>query len=267
MEAGRRSSKMSIQGVQPKLSARLSIKSGVFELVDQGGTYILKPPHPQYSFLPQNEDLCMRLAAAFKIDVPLHGLIYAADGSLTYFIRRFDRYGRAGKRMLEDFAQLSGLSRETKYDSSMERVVTVIDEHCTFPILEKIKLFRRLLFCYIAGNEDMHLKNFSLLGIAGTIILSPAYDMVSTALFYGEDAEELALPLRGKKKHLTKNDLLHYFAKDRLGLSPAVIKEIVAELEQVLPVWAETISASFLPESSKEALQALIGRRAETLVK
>lgn len=158
MEARKRMSKMSIQGVQPKMSARLSIKESCFIPVSRGGIFLLKPEVLHYPEIPQNEDLTMKLAKSCRIDVPLHGLIYAKDRSMLYFIRRFDRKGKTGKVHTEDFAQISGKDRDTKYDYSMERTARLIDEFCTFPAVEKIKLFRRTLFSFLVGNEDMHLK-------------------------------------------------------------------------------------------------------------
>jgi serine/threonine-protein kinase HipA len=125
-EAASRAPKMSIQGVQPKLSAVLNIRKNKFELVDTGGRYILKPQNPQYPFLPENEDLSMHLASAAGITVPLHGLFYSKDGSMTYFIKRFDRVEK-NKLAVEDFSQLLGLTRETKYDASMEKIAHVIE--------------------------------------------------------------------------------------------------------------------------------------------
>ena len=182
---------MSIQGVQPKLSAVLSVKAGRFDVVDSGGEFILKPPSSSYPELPENEDLTMRLAAAAKVRVPLHGMLWAKDHTRTYFIRRFDR-GRKGKKFaVEDFAQLLGKTRDTKYDSSMEQVAKTLD-YCTFPIVEGRELFRRTVFCFLAGNEDMHLKNFSLLTRDGKTTLSPAYDLLSSSLVLS-NPEELAL--------------------------------------------------------------------------
>ncbi|PXF56871.1 MAG: hypothetical protein C4B58_11785 [Deltaproteobacteria bacterium] len=158
MEAVARAAKMSIQGVQPKLSVRLNIKKKAFEIVDTGGCYIFKPQTFNYREVPENEDITMRLAELIGIEVPLHGLVYSKDGSMTYFIRRFDRSGRNKKILVEDFAQLCGRNRETKYDSSMEKVVSVIDRFCTFPALERLRLFNLSLFNYLVGNEDMHLK-------------------------------------------------------------------------------------------------------------
>ena len=125
-EAMSRVGKMSIQGVQAKLSAQLNVKQGQFNIVDQLGRYILKPPSDYYQSLPENEALTMTLAAQIGILVPVHGLVWAIDGSMTYFIKRFDRVGHVNKLAVEDFAQLSGRSRDIKYDSSMERVAKVL---------------------------------------------------------------------------------------------------------------------------------------------
>jgi len=105
-EALARASKMSIQGVQPKLSVRLNVGKGTFEIVDTGGQYIFKPQTPNYPEVPENEDLTMRLARQACIEVPVHGLLFCKDGSLTYFIKRFDRKGKNQKIPVEDFAQL-----------------------------------------------------------------------------------------------------------------------------------------------------------------
>ncbi|MGA1496067.1 MAG: HipA domain-containing protein, partial [Rhodothermales bacterium] len=170
--------KMSIQGVQPKVSLRLHLSDGRFEVVDYHGTYILKPAVEEWPNVPENEDLTMRLAAIAGIEVPRHGLIRASDRSLAFVIRRFDRVGRRQRLALEDFAQLSGRDRDTKYESSTERLISVINQHTTFPALDRLKLFRRVLFCFLTGNEDAHLKNWSLLTSNNVVGLSPAYDFV-----------------------------------------------------------------------------------------
>jgi len=203
-EAAARAGKMSIQGVQPKLSARLLIREQRFEIVDLGGTYILKPPIDNYPEVPENEDLTMRLAALAGIEVPPHGLLYGHDGAMTYFIKRFDRSGRKDKLHVEDFAQLSGRTRDTKYRSSMEQVAGLIETYCTFPAVEKVKLFRLTLFCFLTGNEDMHLKNFSVIRKNDVISLTPAYDLLNTTIAISRPVEEFALPIRGKKNRLTR---------------------------------------------------------------
>lgn len=207
-EAVARAAKMSIQGVQPKVSAVLNVRQARFELVDRGGRYILKPQTLDYPEVPENEDVTMRMAARAGIETPLHGLLYTETLDLCYFIKRFDRVGRGKKVAVEDFAQLTGRSRDTKYDASMEQVGKVIDAFCTFPAVERVKLLRRTLFAYLTGNEDMHLKNFSLITRGEIVQLSPAYDLLNSTLALPGATEELALPLRGKKSNLKRTDLV-----------------------------------------------------------
>lgn len=263
-EAVIRASKMSVQGVQPKLSAKLDIAGGSFEVVDTGGEYILKP-QSQYTQVPENEDLTMRLAASAGIEVPLHGLLYCKDESLTYFIRRFDRSGKGGKIAVEDFAQLSGKTRDTKYDSSMEQVASVIGRFATFPVVEKLKLFRRTLFNFLVGNEDMHLKNYSLIRRNGKIELSPAYDLLNTTIALGNVTEEIALPLDGKKRNLTRRLLTEYFGRERLSLTNPVIEDVLRELTFVWGVWENLIRVSFLSGAMKEKYTALVSVRRQRL--
>ena len=202
-EANRLASKLSIQGIQPKLSIVLDVAQETFAIADKGGTFILKPQNPQWNSLPENEDLTMRLAALVGIEVPMHGLLYCKDGALSYWIRRFDRPSLRNptkqKLNVEDFAQLGQEDRQTKYNSSMEKVAKIISQFCSFPLLEQEKLFRLTIFNFIVGNEDMHLKNFSLITIEGLISLSPAYDLLNTTLTMGAGTqEEIALTLNGK---------------------------------------------------------------------
>ncbi|HDL64878.1 MAG TPA: type II toxin-antitoxin system HipA family toxin [Proteobacteria bacterium] len=266
-ESALRASKMSIQGIQPKLSTRLNTRQSTFEIVDRGGHYIIKPQHHLYPELPENEDLTMRLAAAVNIDVPLHGLIYCRDSTFSYFIKRFDRIGPHGKIAIEDFAQLAGMTRETKYNYSMERVLDILVEHCTFPALEKIKLFKRSLFNFIVGNEDMHLKNFSLITKKGQVALSPAYDYLntfSTLKLFGKpekDIEEIALPLKGKKKNLTRNIWINYFGGERAGLNPGTIDQVMEEFNEAIPHWKSLIRISFLSPEMKELYEELLDHR------
>lgn len=253
--------KMSVQGVQTKLSAQLRIKEGRFEIVDQNGHFILKPQSAIYPELPQNEAITMSLAKIIKLDVPLHGLVYSKDKSLTYFIKRFDRIGHNKKLALEDFAQLSGKRRDTKYNSSMEKVIEVIEQYCTFPAIEFVKLFKLTLFNFLIGNEDMHLKNFSLITKDQKTTLAPAYDLLNTTIAVGKDAEELALPLNGKKKNLTRNDFFKYFAVTRLNLNEKVIEEVVQEIRDAIPIWQEMINKSFLSPKMKTRYLNLLSQR------
>ncbi len=264
-EAESRSSKISIQGVQPKLSAVLGIKENQFKIVDRGGRYILKPQVERYKFLPENEDLTMHLATVVGIEVPVHGLIYSKDGSKTYFIRRYDRKGQKDKIHVEDFAQLGGESRDTKYESSMERVVEIVEKFCTFPAIEKLKLFERTVFSFLTGNEDMHLKNFSLIVRNDKIELSPAYDLVNTTIVIRNPKEELALPIRGKKNKISRADLVDYFAKERLGLTKAVCSDALNKFGKSLGEWEDLINRSFLPKKEKERYILIVRDRANCL--
>lgn len=263
-EAIARAAKMSIQGVQPKLSVRLNVGSAIFDIMDINGDYILKP-QTQYPEVPQNEDLTMRLAKIIGLEVPFHGLVYSKDRSFTYFIKRFDRDPRRGKLPLEDFAQLLGKSRDTKYDSSMEQLGGVIDTHCTFPAVEKAKLFARTLFCFLTGNEDMHLKNFSLISRDDKIELAPCYDLLNTTIVLTRAQEEIALPLGGKKKNLTRPLFLAYFGKERLGLPNAIIDDTLKVISNALPSWENDIRISFLSEPMKEKYLALLRTRSAIL--
>lgn len=252
--------KLSIQGVQPKLSVTLNTSKEIFEIVETKGTFILKPPHQTYDELPQNEDLSMKLAALVGIEVPLHGMIYNIDGSLSYFIKRFDRIAKNKKIATEDFSQLSGLSRDTKYESSMEKVSSVIEKHCTFPIIEKIKLFRLTLFNFLIGNEDMHLKNFSLIRKENKVTLSPAYDLINTTIVL-HSQEEIALPLRGKKSNLNKFDLIDYFGIERLGIPQAIIEEELSKFKNSISTWELYINHSFLSPQFKKDYLKLVHHR------
>jgi serine/threonine-protein kinase HipA len=252
---------MSIQGVQPKLSARLSIKAQQFVLVDHNGQYILKPQISDYVQVPENEDLTMRLAALVGVEVPLHGLVYGLDGEMTYLIKRFDRTGRKGKIHVEDFAQLGGRSRETKYHSSMEQVARLVETFCTFPVMEKIKLLRLSLFSFLVGNEDMHLKNFSIIRNKDVISLAPAYDLLNTTIVLPQPEEELALPLNAKKNKLKREDFLDYFAKERMGLTEGVVDKMVTDFSEIRLEWETLIGLSFLSNEMKGKYLAVVNAR------
>ncbi len=264
-EARLRADKMSIQGVQPKLSAVLKPKDGGFKIVDRGGQFILKPNPPPFEEVPANEALTMTLAEIAGIEVPVHGLVPASDGSWVYFIRRFDRVGRGERLHQEDFAQLSGAGRETKYNSSLEQVAKVVETHCTFPAMEKAKLARLLLFCFLTGNEDMHLKNFSLVVRNGVVRLSPAYDLLNSTLVLGNASEESALPLRGKKRKLTRNDWVDYFCRERLGLSAAILDPILDTLAAAQEAWDRKVRNSYLSASAKTAYREILSERRSRL--
>lgn len=259
-------SKISIQGVQPKLSVTIDIKNGSFIVVERGGRYIIKPQNPMFQHLPENEDLTMKLAASSGIEIPVHGLAWGKDATLFYFIKRFDRTDKGRKIALEDFAQLAGLSRDTKYSYSVEKIVGLIDSYMTFPVLEKAKFFRLILFNFLIGNEDAHLKNYSVIVRKDKQELSPGYDLVNSTLALGDRAsEESALPLAGKKKNFTKNDFFRYLGRERLELTNKAVASVTEELEQSIPKWETLIHAGFLPANKKELYWKLVKERAGRL--
>ncbi len=260
-EAMAGATKMSIQGVQPKLSARLNVSAGIFEIADQGGNFIIKPQNDLYEELPENEDLTMRLAALAGIEIPLHGMIYSKDGSRSYFIKRFDRLPKKKRVAVEDFAQLTGQTRETKYSSSMEKVAGVLDQFCTFPLIEKQKLFRLTIFNFLCGNEDMHLKNFSLIRRNGKVEISPSYDLLNTTIAMSNPQEEFALTLADRKSKITKENLIDYFGSERLGLTPIVIEKTLQEIENQKLKWYKQIQISFLSEEMKKKYVELMSLR------
>jgi serine/threonine-protein kinase HipA len=264
-EAYNRASKMSIQGIQPKLSAKLNIKEEKFEIVDMGGRFILKPQHEYFPEMPENEDLTMRLADEIGIEIPLHGLIWSKDNTLTYFIKRFDRKGQNDKVPVEDFAQLAGLSRDTKYEYSMEKVAGLIDKYCTFPSIEKLVLFKLVIFNYLIGNDDMHLKNFSIITENGKVKLSPSYDLLNTTIEYRKPEDEIALPLRGNKRHLTRNMLINYFGIERCELTSRSVEKVLETISSAVPKWKELVNISFLSKAMKDKYLDLLDARLKIL--
>ncbi|UFH35095.1 HipA domain-containing protein [Flavobacterium acetivorans] len=260
-EAANRAKKLSIQGVQPKLSAAISIVDQEFKIVDQFGTYIIKPQNDLFPQLPENEDLTMRMAKVFGLEVPFHGMLYAKDGSLSYFIKRFDRYGKGKKLATEDFAQLTANTRDTKYRFTMEKLIPVLDEFCSFPAIEKADFFKRILFCYVTGNEDMHLKNFSLITKNGKTTLTSVYDFLNSTIAVKNPEEEIALTLKGKKSNLKAADFVDYYAKERLELNEKTIANILQQMQEAIPKWKELLEISFLSGDMKEKYLELLESR------
>ncbi len=260
-EAANRAKKISIQGVQPKLSAVISVTNQQFEIVDLYGNFIIKPQNDLLPELPENEDLTMRLAKVYGIDVPMHGLIYGKDQSLSYFIKRFDRYGKGKKYATEDFAQLSGNSRDTKYNFTMEKMVSILDEYCTFPAIEKAEFFKRVLFFFVTGNEDMHLKNFSLITKGGITTLSPAYDFLNSSIAIKHPEVEMALMLKGKKSNIEKVDLIDYYAMERMELNAKTVDKILSDMFTCVPRWKQLVEISFLSDEMKEKYVSLLDKR------
>ena len=258
-------SQTTITGVQPKLS--LDIESSDkksepkrFTIVGLWGKYILKPQTDMYPNLPELEDLTMHLAEIAKIKTVPHSLIRFADGELCYITRRIDRDEQGNKFPMEDMCQLAERLTEYKYKGSYEQIAKLVSKYSNVPMLDLVNFWEQVYFCWLTGNSDMHLKNFSLYSTQKNVYsLTPAYDMLSTKLVMPEDMEELALTLNGKKRKLKRSDFETAFAKS--GLDKKVGENIFLKFEKVVPLWVEFIDGSFLREEMKAQYKELIKDR------
>ncbi|MDO8675406.1 MAG: HipA domain-containing protein [Candidatus Omnitrophota bacterium] len=195
--------KLSISGVQPKLSVKFDKRSGELVPAPEGGEYILKPQPQTFPHLPQNEQCCMDIAQALGIDIPEHCLLPLTDGSFAYVVKRFDRQS-AQKIHQEDFSQILG---KDKYDGSVEQIGRKLKEISSVPGLDVQLFFERVVLNFLLGNGDAHLKNYSINYHKTTQIrLSPAYDIVSSKLAIPDEREESALAINGKKNRLSRED-------------------------------------------------------------
>lgn len=261
-------SQVTITGVQPKLSVDLEKEKGGekrFTIVGLWGGYILKPQTEQYANLPENEDLTMHLARLAKINTVPHSLIRFKDGSLAYITKRIDRDKKGNKIPMEDMCQLTEKLTEQKYKGSHEQIAKKIVEFSAYPVLDLIYYVEILLFCYLTGNADMHLKNFSLYKKIKETTLTPAYDLLSTKLVIPEDTEELALTLNGKKRKLKRSDFDNLLKT--MKVEDKVIENTYNKFRKVLPLWYDFIDISFLPNQMKIDYKALIEHRSSILNK
>lgn len=212
---------VTVPGVQPKLS--MSIIGEALEhskkrltVVDAlGGKYIFKPPSANYKEMPANEHLTMRIAEAFGINVVQSSLVSLQSSELSYITKRIDRTTEGNKIHMLDMFQIT--EAFDKYKSSMEKVGRALGEYSANPLLDKLFLFELTVFSFLFGNNDMHLKNFSMILNNGKWLLAPAYDLLNIAIVIPEDKEELALTLDGKKRKLTRDSFEKFATK--LGLN------------------------------------------------
>lgn len=255
----------SLTGVQPKLSLNLNKHDGCNRLTIVGlwGDYIFKPQTKAYPQLPENEDLTMHLAEAAKIKVVPHSLIQLSDGKLGYITKRIDRTKNGEKIDMEDMCQLTLHPTEYKYKSSYEQIARTITKYSSTPKLDLTNYMQLLLYCFVTGNNDMHLKNFSLYRPEKDYLLAPAYDLLNTTIVNPKDKEELALPLSGRKTKLRVADFLN--TARTIGLEESVVLRLIKGLQKALPKWQVLIQSSFLDENMKKAYQELIMSRLSRL--
>jgi serine/threonine-protein kinase HipA len=258
------SSRVSVTGVQAKLSMHLEKSAKEqprkFTTVGLWGGYILKPPSSYYPHLPEVEDLTMHLARIAGIRVVPHSLIRMQSGSLAYITRRIDR-NKTDKLHMEDMCQITERLTEHKYHGSYEQIAKTVLQHSANPVLDVVNFYEQVLFSFLTGNADMHLKNFSLIKQPGLgYVLAPGYDMLATALVNKSDPEELALTLNVKKKNLKRKDFISAFS--RSNLDTKATGRIFTRLEKAIPGWLEFIGRSFLPAAMKREYQELIKTKA-----
>ena len=260
-------SRIAVTGVQSKLSMDVN-KGGKDEpdrltIVGLWGRFILKPKSKEFPWMPEVEDLTMHLAEIAKIEVVPHTLIRFSDGELAYLTRRIDRDRHGTKYLMEDMCQISERSTDDKYKSSYEKIAKLIKRHSSAPMLDLANFWEVVVFSWITGNSDMHLKNFSLISRThGQYVLSQAYDLVNVHLVFPEDNEDLALTLDGRKKNINKQNFVRAMASS--GIGEKVIENIFRKFTNVASKWYDFIDLSFLPaklkEKYKEEIEANLGK-------
>lgn len=259
---------ITVTGAQTKLSIGVERMDGAqerFTIVGVWGSHILKPPTALYPYLPELEDLTMHLAAIASVRTVPHGLLRLRDEGYAYITRRVDRQGKPGsarfkKIHMEDMAQATERITEHKYRGSYEQVAKALRAYTAEPNAAVLDFYEQVLFGFLTGNSDMHLKNFSLLSDdQGRHRLAPAYDHIATALVL-KDTEELALTLNGRKSRITRADF--ETAMRVAGLNERAILNLFNRFAKALPKWKEFIGLGFVPEELKGRFVALIEERA-----
>lgn len=261
---------LTVPGVQKKLSLHLSTdnRNPRLTLVNYPTGYILKPQVREFECLPEAEQLVMTMADATGISTVPHALIKSGD-NLAYITKRIDRvFEKTDIKMLamEDFCQLDLRVTADKYKGSYERCAKVIGRYSSQIGLDMAELFMRLVFSFVVGNSDMHLKNFSLIETgesSNTYVLSPAYDLLPVNVIMPEDTEEFALALNGKKTHIRKKDFF-VFAEE-CGISKASAEKMIAKIVSMKPKYIDMCNGSLLPDHLKERFAQLIEQRCKVL--
>lgn len=255
----------SLTGVQPKLSLNLHKHDGCNRLTIVGlwGDYIFKPQTDSYPELPENEDLTMHMAESARIKVVPHSLIRLADGSLGYITRRIDRTKKGEKIDMEDMCQLTLHPTEYKYKSSCEQIAKAIATYSSTPRLDLVNFMQVLLFSFVTGNNDMHLKNFSIYRPGKLYQLTPAYDLLNVSIANPKDNEEMALPINGKKSRIKLDDFLK--ASATMGIEERITRGLIENMQKAMPVWMDLINDSFLSDEMKKSYIELVNRRISLL--
>lgn len=261
-------SSIAVPGVQPKLSlgfindvlqngnkGRLTVVGAL------GGNYILKPQNKTFPEMPENEHLTMKMAEIFGISTVPSSLIRLKSGELSYITKRIDRKENGEKIHMQDMFQIT--EAFDKYRSSLEKIGKAITEYSSNTLLDILRFYEVILFSYITGNNDMHLKNFSLIRNSENWEFSPAYDLLNVHLHLPEDKEETALTLAGKKSRLTKKDFIKLGLK--FNLTEKQISNSIKRLKKEEKKMLTIIEKSFLTPENQEKYKAMIISRLDFL--
>ncbi len=250
----------SISGAQRK--GLFALDKNELVVSSKDSMYILKPDG-DFPELPANEHLTMAAAKLLKFEVPPIGLVQIDKVGLVFVIKRFDRNKSNEKLLLEDMAQIHQEVSEDKYSLSLEKVGAAIKEYTQAGPLNSQDFFRRIIFCFVTANGDMHLKNWSLLEMdkfRGIHKLSPVYDWLNTRIVLPRETEDLAIPLKGKQRNMQKS-YFSKFAIEELELSSDFVDGIFAEVKDWNNQFKKLIPRSFLSKEMKKSYQALIDER------
>ncbi|MCK5842549.1 MAG: HipA domain-containing protein [Candidatus Sabulitectum sp.] len=252
--------RLSISGVQTKLSVRVE-KGRVVPTV-KNGTHILKPSVPQWPEMPQNENLIMCLAAVAGIEIPPHGVLTNKAEEKFYIVKRFDRSGQATRIHVEDFCQAGDIPRDMKYRRSAEFCGKLINRIASFPRVEVQKFFRLILFNFLVGNGDAHLKNYSFIYSKQRTALSPAYDLVASSLLIPTETQS-AIPINGKDNRLRLKDFKTL--GENMKIPSDIVLKSVQHLLKSVPDLMGLIEIAEFSSNMKSALAELIDKRSSTL--
>jgi serine/threonine-protein kinase HipA len=255
---------VAVPGVQPKLSLSLvndvmkDGHAGRLTVVGAlGGNYIFKPPSIDFPELPANEHVTMRIAESFGIRTVESSLIRLQSGELSYITKRIDRTNTGEKIHMLDMFQI--LEAVDKYKSSMEKIGKALGAYSNNTLLNKLYFFELSLFSFLTGNNDMHLKNFSMIRSGNTWSLAPAYDLLNVTLANPEDSDELALTLEGKKKKITL-EIFERFGRS-MELNQKQIDGVFKRFLSYKPIAMRWLDRSFLSDESRVSYKTILEER------
>jgi serine/threonine-protein kinase HipA len=258
-EVRERALRMSLGGAQPKASVK--IERGTLQVVSTGGTYLLKPSTEKHPFISENEHFCMNVVRLLKLPTAPFCLVTLRDGELAFLTKRFDRELKR-KRHIEDFASVLGLPSDSKYTPSYLDILRASDQHCRDKGVERIRIFTLILASYVLGNNDLHLKNFSLIDQDSYYTLSPVYDVLCAKVYYPH-TEDLALAIKpdylGSLEHegfYTRRDFL-YLAKES-GIHQKQASIVIQGILEKKSEIESLLTLSFLPQEMKVSIGKII---------